>query len=252
MKKATLFIVGWMLTLAPVRAQVDWGDYSQSFTDEVDNDPSAVGLIVAIRKENNSFWDMREKSAYFDTLKNDPVFRRFRPKEIVARTTFDTAQVHFFLQGAGPQNARLFQFRVTEYPGNRVLVPWRSIDRFTDSTLNREAGIPKTAYLGGYRTSLGKLLIMDVRATGSDQIIATSLIAWESIRPEVRTVYTSETMDEFLQRLQSPWMPDYQSPGHFSAPFTVPSTNANLIFSLQNGTFRKAQIQYELIRNGSV
>ncbi|RYZ35504.1 MAG: histidine kinase, partial [Sphingobacteriales bacterium] len=161
MKKTIVLIIAGILTVTSVRAQIKWADYSQSFPNEVGKKPSAVGLILAIRKENNAFWEIREKSSHVDTLEKDTVFQRLRPRGFVARTTFDTARAQFFLHGVGPQNARLYQFRVTEYPGNRVLVPWQGINRFTDSTLIHDSGMPVMAYLGGYRTRLGKLLIMD-------------------------------------------------------------------------------------------
>ncbi|MGV3561314.1 sensor histidine kinase [Larkinella arboricola] len=252
MQKTVLFIIAGVLTLSSVKAQINWGDYSHSYPDKLQEHPSVLGLILAIRKENNSFWQIRDKSNHFHTLAKDSSFRRFRPKEILARTTFDTACAHFFLHGVGPQNAHLYQFRVMEYPSKRIQVPWHGITRFTDSTLIHSSGLPKMAYLGGYKTSLGKMLIIDVRRVDVNQIVATSLIAWESIKPEITSIYTSETMDKFLQRLQSPWMPYDQSVGHFSPVLTVPATNTNLIFSLQNGTFTKKQIQYELIRNGRV
>jgi two-component system LytT family sensor kinase len=90
MKKAVLLFIYGILTVASAQAQINWGDYSQSFTNESTAKPSAVGLILAIRKENNAFWEIREKSKHFDLL-NDPSFRRLRPSKIVARTTFDTA-----------------------------------------------------------------------------------------------------------------------------------------------------------------
>jgi two-component system LytT family sensor kinase len=146
----------------------------------------------------------------------------------------------------------LFQFRLTEYPSNRVLVPWHGINRFTDSSLIRASGLPMMAYLGGYRTRLGNMLIMDVRRAMSDQIITTSLIAWESIKPVVTNIYTSEHFDEFLKKLQYPWIPDNQPVGQMGPVLNVSSTNTDLVFLLERGNFRKEQIQYELIRNGSV
>ncbi|GAB3891794.1 hypothetical protein GCM10028803_03970 [Larkinella knui] len=252
MKKAVLVVIAGLLTVAAAKAQINWGAYSHSFPGEVQEKPSAVGLILAIRKENNAFWAIRETSDHFYTLNADSSFRRLRPREMVARTTFDTARAQFFLHGVGPQNAPLYQFRVTEYPGNRVLVPWRGINRFTDSTLIHDSGFPKMAYLGGYRTRLGSMLIMDVRKLEGNQIMATSLIAWESIKPVVTNVYTSDNIDEFLQRLQSPWLPFNQPAGRQSPVLTVSSTNTNLIFLLGSNAFSRNQLQYEVIRNGSV
>lgn len=252
MKKAAFLLIGGLLTIASAQAQINWGDYSQSFADKSRENPSTVGLILAVRKENNSFWEIRETSKHVHTLEQDASFRRLRPAKILARTTFDTARAQFFLEGAGPANAHLFQFRVTEYPSNRILVPWHSLNQFTDSTLIHQSGLPRMAYLGGYRTGLGSMLIMDVRKTATDQIVATSMVTWESIKPVITNIYTSENFDKFLKKLQSPWLPDNQPVGAMPPVLNVSSTNTNLVFLLENGHFRKEQIQYELIRNGSV
>lgn len=244
-------MMGAILTIASAQAQIRWDDYSQSYTTGSTGKSPAIGLLVALRKGNDFLWSIRETSKHFHLL-NDTSFRQLRPKEIIVRNTFDTARAQFFMPGVGRKNAHLFQFRVMEYPGNRILVPWRGIDRFTDSTLIHESGIPEMAYLGGYRTSLGKMLIVDVKQVEHDRIMATSLIAWEPIKPVVTNVYTSDNVDQFLKKLQYPWAKIKEPTGQQSPVLTVPSTNTNLIFVLRGTIFTKDQIQYQLIRDGSV
>lgn len=96
------------------------------------------------------------------------------------------------------------------------------------------------------------MLIIDVRKVNDDHILATAMVAWETIKPEIVSIYTSETLHKFFQQLQAPWLPDKQSVGNFPSGFTVPPHNSNLIFALQNGVFTKEQIQYELYRNGKI
>ncbi|GAB3023067.1 sensor histidine kinase [Spirosoma pulveris] len=252
MKKAVLLaVMGAILTFASAQAQIKWGDYSQSYTTGATGKSPAIGLLVALRKGNDFLWSIRETSKNFHLL-NDTSFRQLRSKELLVRNTFDTARAQFFMPGVGRKNAYLFQFRVMEYPGNRILVPWRGIDQFTDSTLIRESGMPEMAYLGGYRTTLGRMLIIDVRHAERDRIMATSAIAWESIKPVVTNVYTSDNVDQFLKKLQYPWAPIKEPTGQQSRVLTVPSTNTNLIFVLRGTIFTKDQIQYKLSRNGSV
>ncbi|GAB2563779.1 hypothetical protein GCM10027085_64650 [Spirosoma aerophilum] len=240
-----------MLSVASVHAQIKWSNYSHSYPDGVTDTPPSVGLILALRQGNDFLWSIRKTSKQFDVL-DEVSFRRLRPKDIVARTTFDTTRAQFFLAGVGPGNAHQYQFQLTEYPGNRVVVPWCGITRFTDSTLTHDSGLPTMGYLGGYRTSLGNMLMMDVRKTTNNQIVATSLVAWESIKPVVTTVYTSETIDEFLKKLQYPWASVKQPTSPPSPVLTVPSTNSTLILVLKGDIFDKKQLQYELVRNGSV
>jgi two-component sensor histidine kinase len=251
MRKRILLFVAAIFGLTSVNAQIKWAEYSHSFL-ENRSKPSTPGLIVAVRKENNSFWEIRERSKHFQTLQNDENFLRLRSKEMIARTVFDTARAQFFLQGVDPVNADAYQFRVTEYPSDKVLVGWKSIHSFTDSAQIRDSGFPQMAYLGGYRTELGSMIIIDVRKVNSDRLIATAMVAWEAIKPEIMSIYTSETLDEFFQQLQAPWLPDKQSASNFPLGFTMPSSNTNLVFALQDGVFNKKQIQYKLIRNGQL
>jgi len=246
--KILVFLVGIFL-LSSAQAQINWGEYSHSSLKNTE-EPLSVGLIVAVRKENNSFWEIRERSKHFETLQKDQNFLRLRPKEMIARTVFDTARAQFFLQSVDSENGDAYQFRVTEYPSNKALVPWKSIHSFTDSALIRNSGIPQMAYLGGYRTKLGSMLIIDVRKVNCERIIATAMVAWEAIKPEIMSIYTSETLDAFFQQLQAPWLPDKQSASNFPLRFTMPSSNTNLVFALQDGVFNRKQIQYMLIRNG--
>jgi hypothetical protein len=50
-----------------LKAQINWGDYSQSFPSEVQHKKDALGIILAIRKENNSYWSVREKSDFISS-----------------------------------------------------------------------------------------------------------------------------------------------------------------------------------------
>ncbi|MCF0062666.1 histidine kinase [Dyadobacter sp. LJ419] len=251
MRNRILIFLAATFCLSSVKAQIKWADYSHSFLNGADKS-SKVGLIVAVRKENNSFWQILGKSKHFETFQKNPQFSSLRPQAIVARTVFDTAHAQFFLQGVVPENAFAYQFRVTKYPGNSVVVPWKAIGSFTDAAQIRDSGLPQMAYLGAYRTTLGSMLIVDVKEAKRDTIIATAMVAWESIKPQIMSIYTSETLHAFFRQLQAPWLPDKQSAGNFPTGLTVTSHNTNLVFALQDGVFDKKQIQYKLVRNGKL
>lgn len=235
-------------------AQINWGDYSQSFPAGTMDKPENVGLILAIPKANNSFWNVRNKSIHFDALAKDTSFTASRPSDILTRTTFDTANAQFFLHGVNKNNANLYQFRVIEYPSQKVLIPWKSITRFTDSSVIKSAGLPQMAYLGGYKTGLGSMLMMDVRKKDHQSIIATSLVAWESIRPSVSSIYTSADLDIFLQKLQHPWAKSTSAVANqYSLDnIRLPAANSNLVFALSADIYAKNQVQYQLIHNDQV
>ena len=176
-------------------AQIKLEDYSQSFPDGLLKKPGNFGLVLAIPKLNNSFWAIRKTSTLFDQFNKDRSLKELRPAEIIARTTFDTARVHFFLHSVDRNNASSYQFRVTEYPSRKVIVPWQSVTQQTDSVFSRTSGWPQMAYLGGYKAPLGGMLIMDVMRKDSRAIVATSLVTREPIRPVVSSIYTSADVD---------------------------------------------------------
>lgn len=233
-------------------AQINWGDYSHSFPDKALDKPGTVALILAIPKANNSFWTFRKKSDLFDAFAEDTSLREVRPVGVVARTTFDTAQAQFFLHGVDGRNADAYQFRVLEYPSRKLIVPWSAITRFTDSSLSKHSAGPRMAYLGGYKAPLGSMLIVDVRKKGYQPIIATSLVAWESIRPAVSSVYTSADLDVFLQKLQYPWAKTRTAPAYSLHDLRIPATNTNLVYVLNADIYQKNQVQYQLIHDERV
>ena len=240
-----------------VQAQIERGAYSHSFPDNALDDPAAVAIVAAIPKPNDSFWNLTANptEAYYQ-LSDDPTAGRVPMENIVARTSFDTAQVHFFMHGINLKNAAEYQFRVTEHPGARVLVPWKNIDQFMDPEFVENSGPPKIAYLGAYKAPLGHTIVVEVRKINTRQIVAASLISWVSIKPEVIYVYTSENMEAFLRKLQYPWARarerNPKEANSSSDSLKLPSPNNNLILFFSTKIYDKEQLQYELIRNERV
>ena len=252
MNTVRIFLLSLVYVPTFVYAQINVADYSQSFPDGTLKKPQTFGLVLAIPKLNNSFWSSQGTSPLFDQLAQDASVKAERPKERIARTTFDTARVHFFLHGVTNLTASVYQFRVSEYPGRNVLVPWKSITQLTDSLFTKTSGWPQMAYLGGYEAPLGSMLIVDVKKKGLQPIVATGLVAWESIRPAVASIYTSDEVDIFLQKLQYPWAKTRSAPAYSTNDLRLPVTNTNLIYVLNANIYRKNQVQYQLIHNDRV
>lgn len=253
MNKARLFF-SFLIHISPsVYAQINWGDYSQSFQSGALDNPETVALILAIPKENNSFWSSHGNSSRFEEFAKYNSFKDLRLNNTIARTTFDTARAQFFLHGVNIKNAYAYQFRVIEYPSQKVIVPWQAITRFTDSTVIKDSGLPQMAYLGGYKAPLGSMLVMDVRKQGSRPIVTSSLVAWESIRPKITKIYTSDNLDIFLQKLQYPWARTRTDNSKYSLDnLNLPVTNTNLVYVLNADIYSKSQVQYQLLRDNEI
>jgi two-component system LytT family sensor kinase len=80
------------------------------------------------------------------------------------------------------------------------------------------------------------------------------MVAWESIRPAVSGIYTSDDLDFFLQKLQYPWAKPAtgHSPAYSLSDLRLPATNNNLVFVLNADIYSKNQIQYQLIHDDRV
>ncbi len=253
MRTAFLLLFLW-LVMWPVFAQIDWGGYSQTFTDKALDKPSTVGIIIAVRRGNDSFWNQQNNSHAFDGIYNDSAFRHLRPQSIIGRPTFDTAQAHFFLHGVNAKNAVRYQYQVTDYTTSRTIVPWQSVLQLTDFALIRQARLPQMAYLGSYRAPLGHTLVVDVRRTDNQQIVGTAMVAWMPIKPRVTRVYTANNVGAFLRKLQYPWAKDTSQalPSQASGKLVLSATDNNLILLLNATIYTKKQVQYELVGDDKV
>ena len=232
-------------------AQINWSDYSNTSYTDLRNDPAELGLLVNIRNDNSSFSDIGDMDDSVHKLLDDPAFVRMRGDKFVIQNTFDTAKVHFFLHGVNKNTASSYQYRVIEYP-NRILVPWTSISRFTDSAVVERSGFPQMPYLGGYRAKLNHTIIVDVRKTGNEKTISTALVHWKSNKPIVTNIYTARNFDTFLKRLQYPRSLEAAPEKISSQVINVPSENSTLVFLLKAKIYRRDQLQYEVVRNGKI
>jgi len=254
MKEVKLILFILIATAGLAHSQISWGDYSQSFPDGATDKSGTVALLLAIRKDNNSFWGAHGSSKLFAAANKDTAFLAKRPKDIIARTTFDTAKVQIFLHGVNRLNAAQYQFSVTAYP-RRTIVGWTPLTNFTTAAVTASSGLPQMAYLGGYKAKPGEMLVIDVKKNDNQQIIATALIAWESIAPAVENLYTSNELNLFFQRLSRPWSARNDKRWHDTDPATglpgnlnLSAGNNGLILLLNADIYHKEQVEYSLLR----
>ena len=250
----------------PVRAQVDWGLYSQTFPNGAMGKSPTVALITATKRPNDSFWSNFNGGILARGLKADTAFQKSRPDDIIAVTAFDTANAQFFLHGVNRRNAVAYQFRVTE-GSNKIVVPWSAVTKFTDAKLNASAGEPEMAYLGGYRAPIGSRIIVDVKRSSTNNIIQTAVVEWKYLKPLLVDVYAPGDLNIFLKRLNGAWrlkdndksLWQRQNPqdifGRRPNPprkLMVEPGDNNLIFYLDANIYSKDQIEYEVVRNNEV
>ena len=266
MKKIFLFLVLVIYFVKDTAGQISWNYYSQSFPSKALDNASNIGIIAAIPEINNWFWRNHPNEVLREELASDTLFKRSRPKDFVAISSFDTAKAQFFIHGVNKINAKDYEYRITDEK-NKIIVPWSGIAQFTDETLNKLSGMPQMAYIGGYVVPFGHKIIVDTRSKRSGHIISTAVVAWVPIRPVVTDIYTANNLNLFLNRLTSPWMPGQSkedinkryekyhkalgdnATGLPKKLIAEPADN-NLIFYLSSEIYKKEQLEYELIKNG--
>lgn len=266
MKRIILSLIILHVLATPVRAQVDWGLYSQTFPNGAMGKSPTVALITATKRPNDSFWSNFNGGILARGLKADTAFQKSRPDDIIAVTAFDTANAQFFLHGVNRRNAVAYQFRVTE-GSNKIVVPWSAVTKFTDAKLNASAGEPEMAYLGGYRAPIGSRIIVDVKRSSTNNIIQTAVVEWKYLKPLLVDVYAPGDLNIFLKRLNGAWrlkdndksLWQRQNPqdifGRRPNPprkLMVEPGDNNLIFYLDANIYSKDQIEYEVVRNNEV
>ncbi len=201
MKKLILCLLSAILLLKWADAQIVYSAYSQSYPNDSLGKPGNIGIMTCELEINNSFWDLASNSVLRNYLEKDTAFVHNRPKEFVAINSFDTAKVHFFLHGV---NAGQWEYRVMLLHG-KIFTPWSPVTMFSDKLVDAMSTYGQMAYLGGYYPGIGNWIVVDARKKGSTQIAATSVVAWEPIKPAVAAIYTPDELNLFLSRLARPW-----------------------------------------------
>jgi len=266
MKKIFLFLVLVICFTKATHGQIAWGEYSQSYPSGTTDNPSNIGIIVAIPAINNWFWRDHPNETLHALLAKDTLFQQDRPKDFVSINSFDTAKAQFFLHGINKINAKNYEYRVTDGQ-NKVIVHWTGINQFTDEDVVKLAGMRQMAYLGGYVAPLGGKIIVDARRKGSRGILTTAVVAWVPIRPVLVDIYTANDLNLFLNRLTRPWAPALStedlnkryekyhkelgdSETGLPKRLIAESSDNNLIFYLSSEIYKKEQLEYTLIKNG--
>ena len=251
MKKIILYILIRIAFAGVANAQIsNWGAYSQSFPKGAyDVSNKKIAIISAELMVNNAFWSATPNDSLYSLLLSDTAFKNPRPYDFVAINSFDTAKAQFFARNIVKGNASRYQFRVLENL-HQIIVPWSAITTFTTLKFNKLSGLPGMAYLGGYSTTPGNMIIVDLREKASGKIITSSVVAWEKIQPVITDIYTANELNLFLTRLTRPWsIRRYrQLPKQLKL---LPNDNA-LIFYLKAETYKKEQIEYQLLCDDQV
>ncbi|HRQ49209.1 MAG TPA: hypothetical protein PLR74_01645, partial [Agriterribacter sp.] len=261
MKKLITIFIG-LVTYNLAQGQISWGDYSQSYLREVIKQKNGIGVIAAIRMENNSFWVDNVNGKLMKSLSVDSVFMHSRHKDFIAINSFDSASAHFFCYGIDPGNAIDFEYRVLKND-KEMLMDWSPIKEFTADSVQELSGMPEMAYLGAFKVPVGSFEVVDIRNRISGKIVATGVVAWQKIKPLISDIYTSNELNAFITRLSRPWKYNRQtmtidkwrkryqvdqldSATGLPRKLYLEHNENNLIFFLNADIYKESQVEYQL------
>lgn len=261
MKKVYLIFI--IIVLAkPVWAQFNYRLYSQTYTTGTTDKPENIGLIVNIVEMNNSFWVSNPNRSLLSGEMRNKLVKAGRKGEIIPVTTFDTSKAQFLLHGVDSSNAASYEYRVMNYP-DKIIRPWSRITQFADKGINAISGMPKMAYLGGYKAEDGDWIIVDVRKKGEQAISQTAVVGWVKIKPVIKSIYNSQTLSIFFHKLSQPWQSNPQDDslvkkslkygtGADKNKLLVQAGDKNLIYLFAADIYDRRQVEYELIKDDKV
>lgn len=228
-------------------SKIEWDNYSTSYVgDESYKSPILVTAIpyngIYSNFANAPLDISFEGSAFsFQSNLSDNTKRLY---------TYDSSEVYFLTLNIFRSNADKYEFRVM-LNGKTEIVPWHAIEKFTDkdfelNNFQKECGFP-----GGYKTTWGNFLLVQLRKKRSDKILSSSVVYWKETKPVVNSVYTSENLNDFFTLLKRPWDKSIK-PNPLPTKLSFPSSNNTIIFYLAANVFKKEAIEYQLMKDGRV
>lgn len=263
MKRNSLLLVCIVMAVT-CRAQIDWGQYSQTFTSNEDN--GGPQLIAAIPKQNNAFWSLNPSSSLKNALQEDKDFTASRPSNFVAINTFDVQSAHFFVKDVS-QNAR-YEYRVLK-DGKQVVTGWSAVITPASHEVKIASTLQGLFYIGAFKADFGHYLVVDLRNKADNRIQSTAVVAWRPLRPTLFNIYKTNELNDFLQRLSHPdgyymtdaerkkWRDQYgiddlDAVTSLPKKMIVEAKDNSLIFVLKADIREKEQVEYELLKDNNV
>jgi len=254
MKKLLLLL----LLPASVHAQIDWDNYSTSF--QGNGKEGAHPVLVTAIPYNGIYGG----ATYF-SLKPGKLPRmdslyapdEKRPGYYGASNTIDSGNVYFLAPGIHPANADKYEFRVI-VDEKYILRPWSPITQFVDSGKELNEFKPNYGFLGGYKTTWGHSVLVDIREKATKTIESSAVVYWRNAHPTLSAVYTTKNLGRFFTGKQQDWnwkpdsavLKDLQRLA--KGDLQLQSGENTVIFIVNAEIYKREALEYQLFRDGVV
>lgn len=238
--------VKWSIDSIPA-ADVTWQNYSTTFLGEISD---SVPLLMTAIPDNAMLSGAMDINTPLDITFTGSLYR-FRSTLLDhARKiyTYDSSEVYFLAPGINRKNNADYEYRVT-LNAKTVITPWTPITRFSDipeNPLTKELG-----FLGGYKTTWGNYIIVELRKKGADTSFNSAVVYWKESKPTVAAIYTSKNLNEFFSLLKNQWNHNVKS-GISPQHAVFPSNENTIIYLLSADVNKKEEIEYQLIQDGKM
>jgi two-component system, LytTR family, sensor kinase len=268
MKKILILIlINLISTYATGQINID--NYITSYSsDSATNNPFFVYAIP----NSGSYTDRYASDENYKNLKQkNPVLLSLEKDSIETNISFttDSSEVYFFINGIYKRNAHKYEFRILENK-EKVIAPWQTVTQFADDTIQIYDFEKSMAYVGGYKTTLGNGIFLEIRKKGSTKSIASTFIFWVEIKPYILDIFTSKEFNIFVSRINqfygyeglSPedkerWKNQYP-PNEIDTNTFLPkkllvdAKEENLIFFLKTDIFSKGALEYRIFKDNEI
>lgn len=262
--------IKWDMSTTPL-TDYGWQNYSTTYLSPEDENTKPV-LVTAI-PYNGIYSHEDQYGLPFSMSFSHSLFGFV--SRLSAKTqqlfTYDSSNVYFIIPGIHPSNAALYEYRVL-LNGKTVIVPWTTVKQFTDDNFQLNNFKKYLGFLGGYKTTWGNAIIVELRRTGSDSLVASSAVYWVETKPQLLQIYTPGDLEELLSMLKTsynPYTPEVPSgellkwQTRYASNQLDPVTGlprklilqpgeSSVIFYLRSGVFKKNAIEYQLLKNNKV
>ncbi|HEY1202680.1 MAG TPA: histidine kinase, partial [Niastella sp.] len=249
----------------------EWQNYSTTYQPPEDENTKPV-LVTAI--PYNGIYSHEDQYGLPFSMTSGNSFFSFVSR-LSAKTqqlfTYDSSNVYFIVPGIHPSNAALYEYRVL-LNGEKVIVPWTTVKQFTDDKFQLNNFKKHLGFLGGYKTTWGNSIVVELRRTGSDLLVACSVVCWVETKPQLLQIYTPADLEDLLSMLKTsynPYTPEVpfgellKWKTRYASNQLDPETGlpkklvlqpgeSSVIFYLRSGIFKRNAIEYQLLKNNKV
>ena len=239
-------------------AQIDWKNYSTSFQGN-GNEANSPTLVTAI-PYNGIYGGASYNSIFSNALPADDSLHNREnkwPAYIGESRTIDSNEVYFLAPGVHPTNADRYEYRVLR-DGHTTIVPWSTVTDFTKPGFSLNDFAENFGFLGGFKTTWGHSIRVDLREKSSGKILSSALVHWTSASARVDGFYTASNLAELVRSKGTftGWRTDstikHLTEQLVAGKLVLQPNDNTLIFRVGADVYQRTALEYQLLRNGSI